>query len=267
MTFTFRKLFNIDANAKTVKGIARGFQTAVLYLAPFKMAGLNMCAMAELAGCWVGCLSTAGRGGIAKDSATMSPFGFEVPDNAIQRCRIARTRYWADDRPGFLAMLVKEIRAAIRRADRKGLTPVFRLNGTSDLQWEMIPVTIDGAEYPNIMAAFPDVQFYDYTKIAKRMFRTLPANYHLTLSFSAKSARYAQMCFDTQRATGCSLAVVVRTKQDKARLLDAGHWMGLPTRDADESDLRFLDDDGTAQILTAKGKARKDDTGFVLDID
>lgn len=267
MTFTFRKLFNIDANAKTVKGIKRGFQTAVLYLAPFKMAGVQMCAMAELAGCWMGCLSTAGRGGIAKGSATMSPFGFEIPDNAIQRCRIARTRFYADDRSGFVAQLVKEIRAAIKRAARRDLTSCFRLNGTSDLQWEMMPVTIDGIEYPHIFAAFPDVQFYDYTKIAKRMHRTLPSNYHLTLSFSAASPRYAQMCFDTQRATGCSLAVVVRTKQDKARLLGAGHWMGLDTYDADESDLRFLDVPGSCQVLTAKGKARRDDTGFVLDID
>jgi hypothetical protein len=56
-----RKLLNIDANAKTVKGQAKGYLTAVLYLAPYTAAGLNVCPMAEVAGCHAACLNTAGR--------------------------------------------------------------------------------------------------------------------------------------------------------------------------------------------------------------
>ena len=266
--YTFKKLFNIDQNAKTVKGIKRGFQTAVMYLAPYKTAGVNICPMAELAACWKGCLTTAGRGGIALANAVMNPFGIEVPDNAVQRCRIARTLLWANERDTFWITLRKEINAAIKKAERAGLTPCVRLNGTTDIQWEKFTPYYPNGVAHTIFEMFPDVQFYDYTKIGKRFKGTLPDNYHLTLSFSAASARYAQMCFQTVKYSGCNLAVVVRDKATKQTMLDNGTWMGYETVDGDLSDLRFTDKGKRlAVLLTAKGRARKDDSGFVIDLD
>lgn len=264
-----RKLLNIDANAKTVKGQARGYMTAVLYLAPFKAAGVNLCPMAELAGCWKGCLNTAGRGGIAKGSATWSPAGIDLPDNAIQRARVARTRFYADDREGFMWQLAREIEAFIRKAERKGLTPVVRLNGTSDIQFE-IGHPVGGSE--SIFARFPDVQFYDYTKIAKRFYRELPANYHLSLSYSEATPRYRELAQRTARETGCNLVAVVRTKGKKKAWIEAGpapHAHDEIVRrdaiDGDDTDLRFTDPAGVLVLLYAKGAARSDDSGFVLD--
>jgi len=124
-------LLNIDANAKTVKGQAQGYMTAVLYLAPADVSGFNVCPMAELAGCIAGCLNTAGRGGMAPGKALMAPHGRIVPDNAIQRARIARTRLYFQDRPAFLAQLVKEISAFITKAERAGLLTAIRLTGIS----------------------------------------------------------------------------------------------------------------------------------------
>ena len=264
------KLLNIDANAKTIKGQKRGFMTAVMYLAPFKSAGVNVCPMAELAGCWKGCLNTAGRGGISKGSAKMNPYGIELPDNAIQNARIKRTRLWADERDTFWIQLRKEITAFIKRAERKGLTPVVRLNGTSDIQWEKFTPYYPGGSAHTIFEMFPDVQFYDYTKIGTRFKGELPANYHLTLSFSAASSRYAQMCFQTVKFSGCNVAVVVRNKAEKQTMLDNGTWMGYATTDGDLSDLRFTDSDNgqrLAVLLTAKGSARSDRSGFVVDLD
>ena len=40
-------------------------------------------------------------------------------------------------------------------------------------------------------------------------------------------------------------------------------YMGLPVFNGDESDLRFLDPKGVIVGLYAKGKAKKDTTGFV----
>ena len=77
-----------------------------------------------------------------------------------------------------MALLVKEIGKAIRLARKNDLVPVFRLNGTSDIRWESI--AIDGAA--SIMALFPDVQFYDYTKLPNR--KNVPANYALTFSLA-----------------------------------------------------------------------------------
>lgn len=261
------KLLNIDQNAKTVKGQKFGFMTAILYLAPFKLSGINICPMAELAGCWRACLNVQGRGGISKASKKMRRNGITLPDNTIQRCRIKRTKMYAKDRDGFMAQLVKELRAFIKKADRKGLTPVIRLNGTSDIRWENQPVTIDGQYFDNLFDAFPDQQFYDYTKLPNRFNRTLPRNYHLSLSFSNASPRYADMCWDAHAKHGASLVMVYRTKDDIAA---AANWYaecGVRFIDGDASDLRFLDPGKCIVALKAKGTARKDTSGFVMDFE
>lgn len=251
------KLLNIDSNAKTVKGQKQGFMTAILYLAPYLASGVNLCPTAKLAGCHVGCLNTAGRGGIAKRGDIIATDGGDLPNNAIQRARLERSRLFNEDRDAFLIQLIKEIKAFIRKAERAGLTPVVRLNGTSDIQWELIELYDLGT----LFDIFPDVQFYDYTKIAKRMTRKLPANYHLSLSFSAASARYSQLCFDAMQANKQANVVVVFRGEKPTT------WMGRKVIDGDAHDLRFTDPSGVVVALKAKGAARRDDSGFVIDVD
>ena len=261
------KLLNIDQNAKTVKGQKVGYLTAVMYLAPYKMSGINVCPMAEIAGCWKGCLNTAGRGGISKGGKRFqTPVGL-VPDNAIQRCRIKRTQMWADERDTFWIQLHKEITAFVKKAERKGLIPTVRLNGTSDIQWEQFTPYYPGGFAHTIFEMFPDVQFYDYTKIAKRFKRTLPSNYHLCLSFSNASERYADMCWDAHARYDASLVMVYRTKDDIANARTWYEECGRRVVDGDANDLRFLDPDKCIVTLKAKGKARKDTSGFVLDFE
>jgi hypothetical protein len=251
------KLLNIDSNAKTVKGQARGYMTAVLYLAPYKAAGLNVCPMAELAGCVAGCLNTAGRGGIAAGSATFETGAGLLPDNGIQRARIAKTRFFAERREEFMAQLCKEVAAFIRKAVRRGLTPVVRLNGTSDIRWESIPVCPGKVTYPHIFAAFASVQFYDYTKISNRRVADIP-NYSLSYSYSSRPEYLPHV--DKAQAAGLNIVVVFRT----ARLPET--FRGLPVINGDETDLRFTDPRGVVVGLKAKGHARKDTSGFVVDI-
>ena len=256
----FKKLLNVDANAKTVKGQKHGYMTAVLYLAPFKLSGINVCPFAEQAGCHAACLNTAGRGGIAS-KRFRTPVGL-MPDNACQRARIARTRFFHEDPDAFMALLVKEIESFTRSAERKGLIPVVRLNGTSDIVWERVPLR---QAYPvkafgaTIFDVFPDLQFYDYTKIWKRFERPLPDNYHLCLSYSAASRKYADQCKRTRDEHGASLIVVVRDAATRDMHVELG---GI---DGDAHDLRFLDPAGSMVYLKAKGAARKDRTGFVID--
>ena len=247
------KLLNIDANAKTVKGQKRGYMTAVLYLAPADSGGIQVCPMADLAGCKAGCLNTAGRGGIAKGSAIRKDNG--LPDNVIQAARVNRTRFYAEDRTGFMRQLEKEVSAFIRKAARKGLTPVVRLNGTSDIRWENIRY---GDSQRTIFERFQDIQWYDYTKIPNR--RNLPDNYHLSLSYSEASPRYAEMISKAAAVSGLNLVKVYRTKAAKAAAMAADS----AAIDGDETDLRFTDGTGTV-YLYAKGRARHDRSGFVLD--
>lgn len=257
-----RSLLNIDQNAKTVKGQKQGYMTAVMYLAPYKASGFNVCPMAEQAGCHVGCLNTAGRGGISKGSKRFrTPAGL-LPDNAIQRARIARTKLFVEDRDGFMKKLQREIELFTGKAERAGLIPVVRLNGTSDIQWEKIPVR---SEYPvtafgaTIFDVFPDLTFYDYTKIWKRFERPLPDNYHLSLSYSLASRKYAAACTRIHEKLDANLIVVVRSQDVKDFHVELG---GI---DGDANDLRFLDPPGSMVYLKAKGAARKDKSGFVID--
>lgn len=260
------KLLNIDQNAKTVKGQKFGFMTAILYLAPYKLSGINVCPMAVLAGCWRDCLNVQGRGRISKGSKKMRRNGITLPDNTIQRCRIKRTKLWANDRPAFCAQLVKEIRAFLKRAERKGLIPTVRLNGTSDIQWERIDIGHElGIESQTIFEMFPDTIFYDYTKIAKRFKRTLPANYHLSLSYSDANEKYAASCWEAHGQHGASLVMVYRTKADIANAATWYQECNVNFVDGDANDLRFLDPAKSIVALKAKGTATKDKSGFVLD--
>ena len=250
-------LLNIDANAKTVKGQKQGYMTAILYLAPWKLSGYQVCPMAEVAGCVGDCLNTAGRGGMARaDADTVNVDGHIVKLNAIQKARIARTRMFFESRQEFMYQLTKEIRAAHLKAMKKNLTLVVRLNGTSDIRWEDVPVYETSSE--NIFDVFSDLQFYDYTKIANRRVKHID-NYHLTFSVSARKEFYPfWLKAQENYGRGMNYAVVFKNKQ-----LPVG-YEGYPVINGDESDLRFLDKKGVVVGLYAKGRAKKSDSGFAV---
>jgi hypothetical protein len=250
------KLLNVDANAKTIKGQKRGFMTAVLYLSPGNLSGTELCAMSTLAGCRTACLSTAGRGGIAAGRATfVAPNGDTLPDNAIQHARLARTALFNADLPAFMAQLVREIRAFIERAKRLGLIPVIRLNGTSDIRWEDIPV--EGKA--NIFALFPRIRFYDYTKLPNRRRAIGVRNYSLTFSYS----HVPEFAPIVARAVSTYGASVNYAAVFAGKTLPA-YFLGREVINGDESDLRFLDRPGVVVGLVAKGKARRNPGTFVV---
>ena len=170
--------------------------------------------------------------------------------NVIQQARIRKTRYFFDDREGFLADLVADIRKAIKFAARQGLTPVFRLNGTSDISWEKHHAIPGVAQ--NIFELFPDVQFYDYTKVLGRKVKKF-ANYFLLFS----KADGNDLDVAKAMAAGMNIAAVFD------RLPET--YLGVRVIDADVHDLRFLDEKGVVAGLKVKGhRAKKDYSGFVI---
>ena len=187
--------------------------------------------------------------------------GITIPDNTIQRARLARTAFWNDFRVDFMEQLTEEISKFRAKAERKGLIPVVRLNGTSDIRWEKQSVT-DSPSACTIFDVFPGIQFYDYTKIPKRFEGTLPKNYHLCLSYSEASLKYADKCLETQEEYGASLVWVALDPKDWMRTLtNVDH---RPVVNGDENDLRFLDPPGANVVLKAKGLARGEHNGFVI---
>ena len=229
------KLLSVGNNAKTVKGDGSEYLTAILYLAPAdNLEGVNVCPMAVTAGCKAACLYTAGRGRM----------------NSVQAGRLRKTMLWRDDRKGFLATLREDIGKFAKYCEKRGIQPVVRLNGTSDIMWE---------KHIDMETEFPQVQFYDYTKIVKRVYKALPSNYHLTLSYSEANGRYARSVLKAHKETGTNMAVVFRAPFDVTQ-----SFASSPVLDGDKDDLRFLDPEGHVVSLYAKGDAKKDNTGFVI---
>ena len=225
------KLLNAGNN-KTIKGEKLGWRTYGLHLAPHTLSGKNVCAHAS-AGCAAACLNTAGRGIM----------------HSVQEARIRKTKWFYEDRKAFLLQLIKEIKSGEKSARRAQMNPCFRLNLTSDLPWHQLSVIIE----------YPELLFYDYTKDKKRMFRyldgKLPPNYYLTYSRSEETED--EEIHDLCRKGG-NVAIVFRDHLPS-------EWQGIRIVDGDINDLRFLDERGKIVGLKAKGLAKKDETGFVLE--
>lgn len=230
-----KKLLALDGNAKTVKGRTKGFMTAILYLTPASGSGENVCPMAMIAKCEEPCLNTAGRGAMG----------------SVQLARLRKTLFFNQYKDEFLAQIKREIAVLVKKIEKKGYTPLVRLNGTSDIRWENY----------GIPQMFPDVQFYDYTKIPNR--KNIPANYDLTFSYSGVAA---YLPFVKQAITaGMRIATVFRTRHIVEQLLEHRQTvMGLDVVDGDDTDIRHLDPLGVVVALYAKGKAKKDTSGFVF---
>ena len=224
-------------NPKLMKGEKKGYLSFVLHFAPADLSGKEVCPK-RTAGCTAACLTTAGRGGIMQKGETT---------NIIQQARLRRTKEFFADRQAFLNQLTVDIIKAKTSAEKKGLIPVFRLNGTSDIAWEKYEV----ANSKNIFQMFPDVQFYDYTKVNNRKVSHI-GNYHLTFSKADGNDMDVRIALQA----GMNVAAVFRDVPET--------YLGRTVINGDETDLRFLDPKGVIVGLKAKGRAKKDTTGFVI---
>jgi hypothetical protein len=221
-------------NAKTTKGEELGYLTGILYLAPYTESvaygGGNLCSMAS-EGCASACLFTAGRGRF----------------DSVKLARIRKTIYFYRHREQFMNDVRASIKKIIRKAKKLGLIPAIRLNGTSDFPFHKT----------GIMQEFPDVQFYDYTKVVNRIFEKLPSNYHLTFSRSESNQLNVEKVLNQSLV---NIAAVFNSKDFPTE------YFGRKVINGDEHDLRFLDEKNCVVALKAKGKAKKDTSGFVIHI-
>ncbi len=65
---------------------------------------------------------------------------------------------------------------------------------------------------------------------------------------------------------GGNVAVVWKITPSQWEQSRPQDWNGYPVLNGDETDLRFLDPPGSVIGLYAKGKGRKDKTGFVVSL-
>lgn len=230
------QMLRLDGSTKVIKGNKLGYRTAILYLSPSNMSGQQLCPNAKLAGCEAACLNTSGRGAMT----------------GVQMSRLRKALFWQQFQAEAIALIKHEIALAEKQSAREGWTLLVRLNGTSDIRWENY----------GIIQAFPNVQFYDYSKLANR--KNIPANYDLTFSYSgiASFQSTVQKAIESNQR----IAVVFRHKSNvEAMLANSDTFLGLIVVDGDDTDIRHLDPQASVVALYAKGKAKTDQSGFVVN--
>ena len=239
----FTKLFS-TTNPKSIKGYERGWINAINYMAPHNTAGAgNLCPHSS-AGCRSLCLGKySGQAAIVTD--------LENGTNPTRESRIAKTRWFMEDRPAFMAEVVQHIFAMKRKAKREAKELAIRMNGSTDVAWERIRT--DNGE--TLLQRFPAIQFVDYTKSIRRVLdRKRPANYHLTFSLSETNKAEAEQVL----AAGFNVAVVFGHGQPET-------FLGHRVIDGTKHDLRHLDPSPVIVGLDPKGsKAKRDTSGFVV---
>lgn len=227
-------------NYKLSKNLKLKTYTFSLALAYSDTSGFNVCPRAERitigeknknkSNCSAVCVSKNGNGRY----------------DATQQARIRKTKLFFEDRKLFMSQLVDDIDLAIRWSKFHGYEATFRLNAYSDIRWE----TVQTDNGKTVLELFPDVTFYDYTKLENR---DVPGNYHLTYSHFG--------LFDLTRKAddkGMNIAMVFDasglTKPPQPLPTE---WHGKKVVDGDETDLRTPENDGTNVIVGLRAKMSK----------
>jgi hypothetical protein len=217
-------------NAKTTKGEKYGWASFIFMGAPHTESGYNACAGSS-AGCRPNCLYYAGRGAFPK----------------VQAARIRKTKLYFEDFSTFKLSVEKDIKSALRWADKNNLAPCFRLDGTTDL-----------GVAKHFVSNNKSIQFYDYTKCLSRIgMAAKHDNWHITYSLS-------------ENTTAKRMAILLASNSNIAVPFHdvpppGGRLLGREIVSGDETDLRFLD--GTKKIITLKvkgGKGKRSKTDFIL---
>lgn len=257
-------------SAKAIKAGEFGYRNAILYMAPAEFANVgNLCPHASPA-CRAACLGLySGQASMVKSDALKHA-------NNVRLSRIAKARAFMQSRVEFMALLARSIAWNYAAATRDGLTLCVRLNGSTDIAFEGVRVTVSENDaryisarlgravlpgsYRNVFELFPTIQFVDYTKNPRRMvLYTLPSNYHLTFSRSETNQTHMLALLAQQK----NVAVVFDALPET--------YMGARVVNGDENDLRHLDPKaewpalGYVIGLLPKGsKAKRDQSGFVV---
>jgi len=221
------KLLKTNSENTKIKKSEKGSEYRIASLS--MMPDNKICPSSKAAGCFASCLKSAGMG---------------IFKNVIAG-RQSRTDYWHSDQSAFIAQLLCEISNFRKLCIKQGKKPAIRLNTISDIAWEKY----------GIPQAFPDVKFYDYTKRANRLGKT-PSNYQLIFSYSARSQYKNQVTIALENSV--PIAVVFNGDMP-------AQYMGRCVIDGDKSDLVNVDSGNVIIGLKAKGKAKKDDSGFVVN--
>jgi len=221
------------SNAKTSKNEQ---DTYILYLAPYNQNSkkINICPKAS-EGCAAACLFSAGRGAFSN----------------VIKARQNKTEYYLQDKKGFINQLASELIKIDKKASKNKNQTLIRLNGTSDLDFIFLL-----KKYANFdISNYNNLHFYDYTKILGKV-KKYSNDKNYTLTFS-RAEDNEQDIFKAVKY-GANVSAVFNGKLPQT-------YKGIPVIDGDKTDNEMLKYKGFILGLKAKGKARTDKSGFVIN--
>ena len=222
-----------NTNAKTSKNEQ---DTYILYLAPYNQnsKGINICPKAS-EGCAAACLFSAGRGAFSN----------------VINARKNKTEYYLQDKKTFINQLANELIKIDKKASKNTNQTLIRLNGTSDLDFIFLL-----KKYANFdISNYNNLHFYDYTKILGKV-KKYSNNKNYTLTFSRAEDNEQDIFKAVQY--GANVSAVFKGTLPQT-------YKGIPVIDGDKTDNEMLKYKGYILGLKAKGKARTDKSGFVIN--
>ena len=224
-----------STNSKTAKN---NIETYILYLSPERQnsKGVNLCPKASK-GCAAACLYTAGRGKFTN----------------VKASRINKSEYYISDKKIFINQLSKELVKIAAKSIKQNKKIAIRLNGTSDQDFIALIKKYNNLDLLN-SDQFKNLVFYDYTAILGKIKKYINTNYKLTLS--RKEDNESDIIQALQ--LGGNVAAVFRDELPTT-------YKGFKVVDGDTSDLIMLYNKNVILGLKAKGDAKKDKSGFVID--
>lgn len=223
-----------SSNAKTAKNAQI---TYILYLSPYTQNSkkINICAKAS-AGCAAACLFSAGRGAFSN----------------VIKARVNKTEYYLHDKELFMLQLAKELLKINNKGNQQFKT-LIRLNGTSDLDFVYLLKKYANFDIDN----YTNLHFYDYTKIMGKV-KKYQHSKNYTLTFSRAETNEHEI-LDAIKY-GANVAAVFSDSLPQT-------YKGIKVINGDLTDAEMLQYKGLILGLKAKGKARKDNSGFVINSD
>jgi len=224
-----------STNSKTAKN---NIETYILYLSPEKQnsKGVNLCPKASK-GCAAACLYTAGRGKFTN----------------VKASRINKSEYYISDKKTFINQLSREIVKIAAKAIKQNKKIAIRLNGTSDQDFISIIKKYNNLDLLND-DQFKNLVFYDYTAILGKIKKYINTSYSLTLSRKEDNESDIIQALKL----GGNVAAVFRDELPTK-------YKGFNVVNGDESDLVMIEAKNCILGLKAKGDAKKDKSGFVID--
>ena len=223
-----------STNSKTAKNT---IETYILYLAPHTQNSkkINICPKASK-GCAAACLFSAGRGKFSNVIAS----------------RTNKTEYYLNDKKVFINQLSNELLKIGAKAIKQNKKIAIRLNGTSDQDFISIIKKYNNLDLLND-EQFKNLVFYDYTAILGKIKKYINTSYSLTLSRKEDNENEIIEALKL----GGNVAAVFRDDLPTK-------YKGFDVVNGDSSDLEMIYNKNVILGLKAKGDAKKDKSGFVI---